>query len=188
MEDMASEMKHPVVIDIKIGRITYDPEASIEKITRQKLKYPPVEKIGFQLVGLRVFDTKTQTFTHYDKIFGRALSESDLIHGIALFYQFHTQNPKRHVIEETIKYFEDILDWFNKQKIYHFYSSSLIVAYDANTVDVGDLKIKVKMADFAHVFPAKDTLDENYIFGIKKLIKLLRLLLSDDYKFKDVRK
>ena len=36
------------------GKITHDPEASIEKIARQKLKYPPIEKIGFQLLGMRV--------------------------------------------------------------------------------------------------------------------------------------
>ena len=36
------------------GKITHDPEATIEKIARQQLKYPPVEKTGFQLLGMRV--------------------------------------------------------------------------------------------------------------------------------------
>ena len=54
MDDLAYGIKYPAVIDFKIGRQTHDPEASTEKITRQKLKYPPCEKIGFQLLGMRV--------------------------------------------------------------------------------------------------------------------------------------
>lgn len=190
MDDMAYGIKYPAVIDLKIGRVTFDPEATPEKIKRQKLKYPPVEKIGFQLIGMRVFDNlEDKTFSHFDKIFGRSLAESDLIHGLALFFQFH-MTPRIQAIKETIHHFETILAWFLKQTTYHFYSSSLIVVYDANQSDTSPdspCRIHVKMADFAHVFPANETLDENYIFGIKNLIGYLKLLLNKDYKFKDVR-
>jgi inositol-polyphosphate multikinase len=54
MDDLAYGIKYPAVIDFKIGRVTHDPEASVDKINRQKLKYPPCEKIGFQLLGMRV--------------------------------------------------------------------------------------------------------------------------------------
>lgn len=54
MNDLAYGIEKPSVIDFKMGRITYDPEASEEKILRQKLKYPPAENIGFQLMGMRV--------------------------------------------------------------------------------------------------------------------------------------
>ncbi len=54
MDDLAFGIEYPAVIDFKIGRRTYDPEATTEKIIRQKKKYPPVEKIGFQLLGMRV--------------------------------------------------------------------------------------------------------------------------------------
>jgi hypothetical protein len=43
------------------------------------------------------------------------------------------------------------------------------------------------MADFAHVFPARDQLDTNYLFGINRLIDHLKQLLNSSYKFKDVR-
>jgi 1D-myo-inositol-tetrakisphosphate 5-kinase/inositol-polyphosphate multikinase len=227
MDDIANGIKHPVVIDFKIGKITHDPEATIEKITRQKLKYPPVEKIGFQLIGMRVFDNKTGTFSHYDKIFGRSLSEEDLIHGLALYFQFH-QTPQLSAIRETIKKFEEIKSVFDRQKTYHFYSSSLIVTYDAylednknanlnnnnncseqncniNDDDIANngncdsavnlnsspssfaQSVRIVMADFAHVFPAKETLDKNYLFGLNSLIEHLKILSRPDYKFKDVR-
>jgi 1D-myo-inositol-tetrakisphosphate 5-kinase/inositol-polyphosphate multikinase len=84
MEDIAQGVKYPAVMDFKLGRITHDPEATPDKIQRQKLKYPPVERLGFQLIGMRVFDHKDNTFSHYDKVYGRALSEDDLIHGECL--------------------------------------------------------------------------------------------------------
>ena len=43
------------------------------------------------------------------------------------------------------------------------------------------------MADFAHVFPASNTHDDNYLYGLNRLIDHLKLLLKPDYKFKDVR-
>lgn len=210
MDDLAYGLKYPAVIDFKIGRQTHDPEASTEKITRQKLKYPPCEKIGFQLLGMRVFNETDKTFSHFDKIFGRALSEENLIHGLALYFQFH-QTAQIHAIRETIKKFEEIKKWFEKQTTYHFYSSSLIVVYEANLaeliqtsesvnnnnsnvsassdqylIDISN-SVRITMADFAHVFPADKSRDENYLYGLNRLIDHLKMLLDTEYTFKDVR-
>jgi len=43
------------------------------------------------------------------------------------------------------------------------------------------------MADFAHVFPADNSRDENYLYGLNRLIDHLKLLLDAEYTFKDVR-
>jgi hypothetical protein len=37
-----------------MGRITHDPSATEDKISRQKFKYPNVELMGFQISGMRV--------------------------------------------------------------------------------------------------------------------------------------
>ena len=114
---------------------------------------------------------------------------------MALFYQYH-QTPQIKAIKETIKKFEEIKNWFEKQTTYHFYSSSLIVIYEANLEDIlnnnhpsNDQQnlVRIVMADFAHVFPARDQLDTNYLFGINRLIDHLKLLLNPSYEFKDVR-
>ena len=141
------------------------------------------------------------------------MSEEDLVHGLALYYQYH-QTPQIKAIKETIKKFEEIKKWFEKQTTYHFYSSSLIVIYEANLEDIlnnnhpsNDQQsndndndntnesilnenknlVRIVMADFAHVFPARDQLDTNYLFGINRLIDHLKLLLNPSYEFKDVR-
>ena len=111
-----------------------------------------------------------------------------------MYFQFH-QKPQIKAIQETIRKFEEIKQWFDKQKTYHFYSSSLIVIYDANLADLLEKNeanlsqaVRITMADFAHVFPANNTLDENYLFGLNRLTEHLSLLLSPEYSFKDVRK
>ena len=41
-------------MDVKIGRKSYDPFASSEKIQQQVSKYPLMEDIGFLVLGMRV--------------------------------------------------------------------------------------------------------------------------------------
>lgn len=93
-----------------------------------------------------------------------------------------------------------IKEFFEKQTTYHFYSSSIIIAYEANLEEIlqmnsenkkqsliVDEMVRVKMVDFAHVLIDKDSLDENYLFGLTKLIHFLKCLLDVNYSFKEVR-
>lgn len=41
-------------MDIKVGPITYDMEADADKIRREKSKFPALEEVGFQVVGIKV--------------------------------------------------------------------------------------------------------------------------------------
>jgi 1D-myo-inositol-tetrakisphosphate 5-kinase/inositol-polyphosphate multikinase len=210
MDDAAYGFKYPAVADFKLGRVTHDPEASPDKIHRHRSRYPPAENLGFQLIGMRVFSRKDRSFTHLDKIFGRNLTEANLIHGLALYFQFHEATPQRRVIAEAIRKFAEVKSWFEKQRTYHFYASSLIVVYEAcleemlnemdlnnnnntdannNTVAIPSIEssVKIFMADFAHVFPANNSIDNNYLFGLDKLIEHLKILLDPEYKFVDLR-
>lgn len=78
---------------------------------------------------------------------------------------------------ETVKSFlyslKQIQSWFETQRIYHFYSSSLLFSYDEH-------KAYVHMIDFAHVVPATDNnLDSNYLGGLNNIIKLFQTILDD---------
>jgi 1D-myo-inositol-tetrakisphosphate 5-kinase/inositol-polyphosphate multikinase len=81
MDDIAYGIKQPAVIDFKIGKITHDPEASIEKRSKDMAKYPDSEITGFQIVGMRVYDNKSSNFDHFDKVFCRSLDHKNIIHG-----------------------------------------------------------------------------------------------------------
>src|SRR6218665_200780 len=41
-------------MDIKVGPITYDMEADADKIRREKSKFPALDEVGFQVVGIKV--------------------------------------------------------------------------------------------------------------------------------------
>ena len=98
-------------------------------------------------------------------------------------------------IKETIKNIESIRRWFEKQTTYHFYSSSVFVVYESNLEDIliknpsfnTASRVRTKLIDFAHVFPASNTRDENYLYGLDKLIEHLKHLLKKEYVFKDAR-
>ena len=55
MEHIGRGIDCPTVIDLKIGQLTYVPEeASEEKISSNKLKYPLSKLLGWQISGMRV--------------------------------------------------------------------------------------------------------------------------------------
>ncbi|KAI4874270.1 hypothetical protein NFI96_028449 [Prochilodus magdalenae] len=54
LEDVTQRFARPCIMDVKIGRKSYDPFASREKREEQIRKYPPMEEVGFLLLGMRV--------------------------------------------------------------------------------------------------------------------------------------
>ena len=118
-------------------------------------------------------------------MFGRSLCKEDVIHGLALFYQYQNSCPAVGAVRETIRRLQAVREWFERQTTYHFYSSSVIVVYGAE--GGADTPVRVKMADFAHVFPAEGVRDESVLFGVSNLVRHLEGLLSAEYVFKDVR-
>ena len=55
MENISSNFCKPNILDIKIGQITYDPEASTEKMAREEAKFAFTKQLGFQITGMMVF-------------------------------------------------------------------------------------------------------------------------------------
>lgn len=54
MEDLTNRYKYPCVMDIKVGKVTYDPNAPRAKRLSEAMKYPEQEVLGFRLTGYRV--------------------------------------------------------------------------------------------------------------------------------------
>jgi len=63
-----------------------------------------------------------------------------------------------------------IQEYFESQHDLRFYSSSLLFLFEG--LDNGDIKVGVRMIDFAHVHEIQDKgKDEGYLIGIRNLIK-----------------
>ncbi|GCB74704.1 hypothetical protein scyTo_0003795 [Scyliorhinus torazame] len=54
LEDVTRKFNKPCIMDVKIGKKSYDPDASAEKVQQQISKYPLMEEIGFLVLGMRV--------------------------------------------------------------------------------------------------------------------------------------
>ena len=59
LQDLVHRYRKPCIADLKIGAITYDPDASAEKIKSDRGKYPHLDEVGFQILGMRVNTKKT---------------------------------------------------------------------------------------------------------------------------------
>ena len=119
-------------------------------------------------------------------MFGHSLNVSEIAHAIALFFQSH-QILQTNKIIQTLCVLEQMQRWFQSQTTYHFYASSVILAYDAIS-DPTVNSIRVKLVDFAHLSPAKDSAcDENFLYGLNSLIDCLKMIISSEYSFVDIR-
>lgn len=81
---------------------------------------------------------------------------------------------------EFLKELYEIREWFEEQRLYLFYATSLLLVYDADALEKNQpvQKVRVRMIDFAHVYPAHGSRDSNYIHGLTNLIQLLEDFLK----------
>lgn len=83
-----------------------------------------------------------------------------------------------------------MISLFESQQCFKFYGGSLLLIYDAQSTNVQDAKINIKMVDFAHASPnhnhhennnkieTDSDLDEGYLFGLKNLLKIINNLVQ----------
>ena len=87
LEDLTATFVKPCVMDIKLGRQTFEPDAPHEKRVREMKKYPQQSEFGLRIVGMRVCDPyyhpenssfplglgDDSGYYTFDKHFGRSL-------------------------------------------------------------------------------------------------------------------
>lgn len=58
--------------------------------------------------------------------------------------------------------------WFEEQTLFHFYSASILLGYDAAAVAAGGGGggVTVKLVDFAHVAEGDGVIDHNFLGGL----------------------
>lgn len=176
LDDVTREFRSPSVMDVKIGAQTYDPLAEPEKVALEEAKYPWSRQLGFRILGMRVFDKSEQKYHIYGKDYGLKQTPDTILEALQIFLGMTRQQPNSPTfLPDLLVQLEHIRHWFETQRVYAFYSSSLLIVYESLPDSSDDKKIHcvAKMIDFAHVFPTSEC-DKNYLFGICKLIGILR--------------
>lgn len=139
LEDVTQRFFQPCIMDVKIGRRSYNPFASHEKREQQIRKYPLMEKIGFLLLGMRVYQIKSESYITYDQLYGRSLGKDTVKNGLTRFFH-NGENIRKDAISLIISKIQSILRWFESQTQLHFYASSLLLVYEGSPHRVNGTK------------------------------------------------
>lgn len=173
LDDLARGFRKPSIIDVKIGAKTYDPLASQEKVALETNKYPWSQQIGFRILGMRVFDAAEHRYRVYGKDYGLRQTPDTVFDALRAFLGA-SQARSPSFLPELLLQLENIQSWFETQRLYAFYSSSLLLMYDTPDEAVPGRvpPCAAKMIDFAHVFPTAER-DCNYLMGLRSLMAIL---------------
>ncbi|CAK9295733.1 unnamed protein product [Gordionus sp. m RMFG-2023] len=134
LEDITTNYEKPCILDIKIGKESYEPGAPSHKVCYEKSKYPLLECIGIRILGMRVYNYKTKTYEFYDKEYGKSLTEDQIMQCLEKYVSSVDNNPdiKTQLIHGFLSQLVDVKDWFSRQNKFRFYASSLLFVYDSH--------------------------------------------------------
>lgn len=167
LEDVLFPFKNPCVMDVKIGKVSYDPHASEAKKQSETAKCPYQMEAGFRPLGYRIYkkgELKTRD-RHWGKMINKENAEK-------YFLEYLDADKENRAALEFIKRLKDLKEILEKQTDLQFYASSLLFIYEGDTEL--DFRCRMKMIDFSHVFNEPNKKDENFIAGIDSLIDIFR--------------
>ena len=169
-------MERPCVMDIKVGKITYGPDATAEKIAKTEKSFVGTRgPLGLSVCGIVV--NSDEGMMRLDKKFGKSLV-AETIHTVLENY-LGDKNARAY---ELAKYFiiklKEIEAFFEKQTAFHVFGSSLLFIFDKGNSDT--VSAQVRLIDFAHAFQTDGKIDENYLFGLRNIRKLFEAFIETE--------
>jgi hypothetical protein len=176
MEDLCHGFTKPSVADIKIGLSSVGEDADEEKQRKMGAKdaISTSATLGIRFTGMVVYNAQEDSFAKFGKKWGHLLKEAEFNPSLLRFFTRDDPKVTRALLESAIAQVEAVYKWFESQHSLRFFSSSLLFVYDG----ANPTELRVKMIDFAHVFPIRNESerDDNYLFGVKELLARLRTL------------
>lgn len=132
LEDVVQRMLEPCIMDVKIGRRTWDHLASEEKIQKEQSKYKLCkEEYGFCIPGFQVYRLSTGKLLKYNKEYGKRLHGQAVKDAIRNFVNGVGTSLCRALILQFLTTLWKIQKWASRQTSVKIYSCSLLLAYDA---------------------------------------------------------
>jgi len=177
LENLTDGLVKPCVMDVKIGRRTYGPDASLKKREKEDAKYCGTKvPLGFSVLG--IITHSEGAYTRLTKEFGRSLTVDNVDQVLTNFIDLDAERAKL-ICQVFVEKLQDLIKFFSSQSTYHFYASSLLFLYDNDAADVKS-SVRLKMIDFAHVFPGQGTIDTNFIHGLQNVTQLFSDFMNTD--------
>lgn len=190
LEDLLDGLKHPSVIDVKIGTRTWYPQASedyIQKNTKRDMESTTVW-LGFRISGLQIHDSMESVFWKPTRKHVQSFTPEDVR---VVLRKFASTNPTSNLEPDCslasavfggsdgiLAQLLELKAWFEDQTYYHFYSVSVLMICEKDASKPGGVVSKLKLIDFAHVVEAEGVIDFNFLGGLCSLIKFISEILT----------
>jgi len=179
LEDLTANYVKAAQLDIKIGFKTFMPNAPKDKCEKMGAKDLKTTsgKFGVRLTGYCYFDEKKQ-MQKVQKPFIHSIKTVEEIEKHLKQFFHDGQHLRTDVISSILPTLEELLDWKKNRCRVAFYSSSLLVVYDATNPHSHG---RVKIIDLAHVLELPENeRDENFAGGVSFFISSLQNILKTE--------
>lgn len=201
LEDLISKYPNPSIIDFKIGSRTWYPEATEEYIQKclEKDRRTSSLPLGFRISGLHLYEGQEFGYWKPERNLTIKYSADDVRLVLRKFVSSNQASDSKtdpdcafasSVYGGSSGILAQLLElksWFEEQTIYHFYSCSVLMVYDKESLVKGtEPGPAIKLVDFAHVVGGNGVLDHNFLGGLCSLIKFISdVLIPNECTNKD---
>ena len=180
MEDVTRQYCRPCIIDIKIGYQTWYSSATASHIEKCKVKDAATtsSELGFKICGMQVYDKDNDSYWRTSKEWCKKLDVNSVKGALSQFFGHPNTSLKAMDIccgpSGLLRKIESLGEWCERQRSFQFYSASLLILYEGCATTSEDLKLELKLIDFAHALGANGEKDDNFISGLSSLGKVLK--------------
>ncbi|KAF0891966.1 hypothetical protein E2562_011343 [Oryza meyeriana var. granulata] len=195
LDDLLAGLPSPCVADVKIGACTWPPRSPDPYVTKclAKDRETTSALLGFRVSGVRVAaagqggevwrpdrsELKAMDAAGVRRVLRRYVSScgggGD---GLDCALAAAVYGGEGGVLAQL----RELKAWFEEQTLFHFYSASILLGYDANAASApggGGGGVRVKLVDFAHVDEGEGVIDHNFLGGLCSLIKFIGDIVAE---------